>query len=78
MVTFQLTKHRTADLIASKVATKDFSAYQATTAKLIDSKVESSDFNTYKTQTADMIASKVSKKDANNVNLIPYSAMPES
>lgn len=75
---FSTYKTQTADLIASKVATKDFSAYQATTAKLIDSKVESSDFNTYKTQTADMIASKVSKKDANNVNLIPYSAMPEA
>ncbi|MGA3414144.1 hypothetical protein ACA609_01450 [Lactiplantibacillus plantarum] len=68
----------TADLIAQKVATKDFSAYQATTAKEISSKVESSDFKTYQTQTADMIASKVSKSDANNVNLIPYSAMPEA
>jgi hypothetical protein len=68
----------TADLIAQKVATKDFSAYQASTAKEISSKVESSDFKTYQTQTADMIASKVSKSDANNVNLIPYSAMPEA
>ena len=68
----------TADLIAQKVATSDFSAYQATTAKEISSKVESSDFKTYQTQTADMIASKVSKSDANNVNLIPYSAMPEA
>ncbi|KEZ15206.1 hypothetical protein Lp90_0802 [Lactiplantibacillus plantarum] len=68
----------TADLIAQKVATKDFSAYQATTAKEIASKVESSDFQAYQTQTADMIASKVSKKDANNVNLIPYSAMPNA
>lgn len=75
---FSTYKTQTADLIAQKVATKDFSAYQATTAKAIDSKVESKDFNTYKTQTADMIASKVSKKDANNVNLIPYSAMPEA
>lgn len=75
---FSTYKTQTADLIASKVATKDFSAYQATTAKLIDSKVESKAFESYKTQTADAISSKVSKKDANNVNLIPYSAMPEA
>ncbi|MGA3366857.1 hypothetical protein ACE5SU_00675 [Lactiplantibacillus pentosus] len=56
-------------MIASKVATKDFSAYQATTAKAISSKVESSDFNTYKTQTAGMIASKVSTVDFNNLKI---------
>ncbi|WP_279490614.1 hypothetical protein [Lactiplantibacillus pentosus] len=50
-------------MIASKVATKDFSAYQATTAKEISSKVESSDFNTYKTQTADLIDDKVSSSE---------------
>ncbi|KAF0336890.1 phage tail protein [Pediococcus acidilactici] len=75
---FSTYKTQTADLIAQKVATKDFSAYQATTAKAIDSKVESKAFESYKTQTADAISSKVSKKDANNVNLIPYSAMPEA
>ncbi|APB85451.1 hypothetical protein [Lactiplantibacillus plantarum] len=75
---FSTYKTQTANLISDKVSTSDFSAYQATTAKAIDSKVESSAFNTYKTQTADTIASKVSKSDANNVNLIPYSAMPEA
>lgn len=72
---FSAYQKTTADLISSKVATSAFSAYQATTAKAIESKVESSDFTTYKEQTADMFVSKV---DANNVNLIPYSAMPEA
>ena len=75
---FSTYKTQTADLIAQKVATSDFSAYQATTAKEISSKVESSDFSTYKTQTDNTILSKVSKSDANNVNLIPYSAMPNA
>ncbi|RDF97304.1 phage tail protein [Lactiplantibacillus plantarum] len=75
---FNTYKTQTANLISQKVATKDFSAYQSTTAKAISSKVESKNFNTYKTQTDGMIASKVSKKDANNVNLIPYSAMPKA
>ncbi|WP_353726319.1 hypothetical protein ABVE96_10235 [Lactiplantibacillus plantarum] len=44
----------------------------------IATKVESKDFASYQKQTADMFLSKVSKKDANNVNLIPYSAMPEA
>ncbi|UQB60353.1 phage tail protein [Lactiplantibacillus plantarum] len=44
----------------------------------IANKVESKDFKTYQKQTADTFLSKVSKKDANNVNLIPYSAMPEA
>ncbi|KZU92146.1 orf97 [Lactiplantibacillus plantarum] len=75
---FSTYKTQTANLISDKVSTSDFSAYQATTAKSIDSKVESSDFQTYQEQTDKSISSKVSKSDANNVNLIPYSAMPEA
>lgn len=75
---FSAYQQTTADLISSKVATKDFNTYTSQTAKAISSKVESSDFNTYKTQTDNTILSKVSKKDANNVNLVPYSAMPKA
>ncbi|PRO95876.1 hypothetical protein C6Y08_02325 [Lactiplantibacillus pentosus] len=50
-------------MIASKVATDDFSTYKDQTAKSIDSKVESDDFNTYKTQTADLINEKVSSSE---------------
>ncbi|WP_262345043.1 phage tail protein [Lactiplantibacillus plantarum] len=75
---FSAYSQATAELISDKVATSEFSAYQATTAKAIDSKVASSAFDSYKEQTAGAISSKVSKSDANNVNLIPYSAMPEA
>ncbi len=76
--TFSTYKSQTAELIAQKVATKDFEAYQSTTAQQIASKVASSDFNSYKSQTDKAIQTKVSKGDANNVNLIPYSAMPKA
>ena len=75
---FSTYKTQTAELIAQKVATKDFQAYQSTTASQIASKVASSDFNSYKSQTDKAIQTKVSKGDANNVNLIPYSAMPKA
>ncbi|WP_436700801.1 phage tail protein [Lactiplantibacillus plantarum] len=75
---FSSYKDETASAISSKVEFQDFKTYKEQTDRAFENTVSSADYKSDMKETADLISSKVSKKDANNVNLIPYSAMPES
>lgn len=75
---FNSYKDQTATAIDSKVEYKDFSSYKKQTDEALEDKVSSATYTSDKKQTDNAILSKVSKKDANNVNLVPYSAMPNA
>lgn len=75
---FDSYKDQTARDISSKVESKDFKSYQKQISDAFENTVSSADYKSDKKQTDNAILSKVSKKDANNVNLIPYSAMPKA
>ncbi|WBB05097.1 hypothetical protein [Lactiplantibacillus plantarum] len=75
---FSSYKDQTATAIGSKVESSTFESYKKQTDEALEDTVSSADYKSDKKETADLISSKVSKKDANNVNLIPYSAMPKA
>ncbi|MBU5277276.1 phage tail protein [Lactiplantibacillus argentoratensis] len=75
---FSSYKDETASAISSKVEFQDFKTYKEQTDRAFENTVSSADYKSDMKETDGLISSKVSKKDANNVNLIPYSAMPES
>ena len=75
---FSSYKDETASAIDSKVASSAFDSYKHQTDKALEDTVSSADYKSDMKETDNAILSKVSKKDANNVNLIPYSAMPKA
>ncbi|WP_176728783.1 phage tail protein [Lactiplantibacillus plantarum] len=75
---FSSYKDETASAIDSRVASSAFDSYKHQTDKALEDTVSSADYKSDMKETDNAILSKVSKKDANNVNLIPYSAMPKA